>query len=82
MLGEQQGAKTQYSLRLEGEKRGVSCVFVEPQHGQKDAVGIAADLGVPTKTIDILAVASKDGLLSYKSYIYGLAKQFSSCFEK
>ena len=81
MLGKQQGAKTQYNLRLEGEKRGVSCVFVEPQHGQKDAVGIAKDLAVPIKTIDILAVAYKDELPSYETYIYGLAKQFASCFE-
>ena len=81
MLGKQQGAKTQYNLRLEGEKRNVSCVFVEPQHGQKDAVGIAKDLAVPTKTLDILAVAYKDELPSYEAYIYGLAKQFTSCFE-
>jgi zinc transport system substrate-binding protein len=81
MLGKQQGAKTQYNLRLEGQKRGVSCVFVEPQHGQKDAVGIANDLAVPTKTIDILAVAYKDELPSYETYIHGLAKQFASCFE-
>jgi zinc transport system substrate-binding protein len=81
MLGKQQGAKTQYNLRLEGEKRGVSCVFVEPQHGQKDAVGIAKDLAVPTRTIDILAVAYKDELPSYEAYMFGLAKQFASCFE-
>ena len=81
MLGKQQGAKTQYNLRLEGEKRGVSCVFVEPQHGQKDAVGIASDLAVPTRTIDILAVAYKDELPSYEVYMFGLAKQFASCFE-
>jgi zinc transport system substrate-binding protein len=81
MLGKQQGAKTQYNLRLEGEKRDVSCVFVEPQHGQKDAVGIAKDLAVPTRTIDILAVAYKDELPSYEVYMFGLAKQFASCFE-
>ena len=81
MLGKQQGAKTQYNLRLEGQKRGVSCVFVEPQHGQKDAVGIAKDLAVPTRTIDILAVAYKDELPSYEAYMFGLAKQFASCFE-
>ena len=81
MLGKQQGAKTQYNLRLEGEKRGVSCVFVEPQHGQKDAVGIAKDLAVPTRTIDILAVAYKDELPSYEVYMFGLAKEFASCFE-
>ena len=81
MLGKQQGAKTQYNLRLEGEKRNVSCVFVEPQHGQKDAVGIAKDLAVPTRTIDILAVAYKDELPSYEAYMFGLAKQFASCFE-
>lgn len=81
MLGNQQGAKTQYYLRLEGQKRGVSCVFVEPQHGQKDAIGIAKDLAVPIKKIDILAVAYKDELPSYETYIYGLAKQFASCFE-
>ena len=81
MLGKQQGAKTQYNLRLEGQKRGISCVFVEPQHGQKDAVGIAKDLAVPTKTIDILAVGYEEELPSYESYIYGLAEQFASCFE-
>jgi ABC-type Zn2+ transport system substrate-binding protein/surface adhesin len=81
MLGKQQGAKTQYNLRLEGQKRGVSCVFVEPQHGQKDAVGIAKDLAVPTKTLDILALAYKDELPSYETYMFGLAKQFASCFE-
>jgi len=81
MLGKQQGAKTQYNLRLEGEKRDVSCVFVEPQHGQKDAVGIAKDLAVPTRTIDILEVAYKDELPSYEAYMFGLAKQFASCFE-
>jgi zinc transport system substrate-binding protein len=81
MLGKQQGAKTQYNIRLEGQKRGVSCVFVEPQHGQKDAVGIAEDLAVPTKTIDILAVSYDDELPSYESYLYGLAEQFASCFE-
>ena len=81
MLGKQQGAKTQYNLRLEAQKRGVSCVFVEPQHGQKDAVGIAKDLGVPTKTIDILAVGYEEELPSYESFIYGLAEQFASCFE-
>ena len=81
MLGKQQGAKTQYNLRLEGEKRDVSCVFVEPQHGQKDAVGIAKDLAVPTRTIDILAVAYKDELPSYEVYMFGLAKEFASCFE-
>lgn len=82
MMGKQQGAKTQYNLRLEAEKRGVSCVFIEPQHGQKDAVGFAKDLAVPTTTIDILAVASKGQLPSYESYMLGLAKQFSSCFKK
>lgn len=81
MLGKQQGAKTQYNLRLEGQRKGVSCVFVEPQHGQKDAVGIAKDLAVPTKTIDILAVGYEEELPSYESYIYGLAEQFASCFE-
>jgi zinc transport system substrate-binding protein len=81
MLGKQQGAKTQYNLRLESQKRGVSCVFVEPQHGQKDAIAIAKDLAVPTKTIDILAVAYQDELPSYESYLYGLAEQFASCFE-
>ena len=82
MLGKQQGAKTQYNLRLEAQKKGVSCVFVEPQHGQKDAIGIAKDLDVPTKTIDILAVSYKDELPSYETYIYSLATQFASCFEK
>ena len=82
MLGNQQGAKTQYNLRLEAQKKGVSCVFVEPQHGQKDAIGIAKDLDVPTKTIDILAVSYKDELPSYETYIYSLATQFASCFEK
>jgi zinc transport system substrate-binding protein len=81
MLGKQQGAKTQYNLRLEGQRKGVSCVFVEPQHGQKDAVGIAKDLAVPTKTIDILAVGYEEELPSYESYIYGLAEQFASCFK-
>jgi ABC-type Zn2+ transport system substrate-binding protein/surface adhesin len=81
MLGKQQGAKTQYNLRLEGEKLGVSCVFIEPQHGHKDAMAVANDLAVPTKTIDILAVAYESELPSYESYIYGLAQQFSACFK-
>ena len=81
MLGKQQGAKTQYNLRLEGEKRGVSCVFIEPQHGHKDAAAVANDLAVPTKTIDILAVTYESELPSYESYIYGLAQQFSACFK-
>lgn len=81
MLGKQQGAKTQYNLRLEGEKLGVSCVFIEPQHGHKDAMAVANDLAVPTKSIDILAVAYESELPSYESYIYGLAQQFSACFK-
>ena len=81
MLGKQQGAKTQYNLRLEGEKLGVSCVFIEPQHGHKDAISVAEDLGVPTKSIDILAVTSGSELPTYESYIYGLAQQFSACFK-
>ena len=81
MLGKQKGAKTQLNLRLEGEKLGVSCVFVEPQHGYKDAVAIAKDLSVHTTNIDILAVDYGDQLPSYESYIYGLATQFSACFK-
>lgn len=81
MLGKQKGAKTQFNLRLEGEKLGVSCVFVEPQHGYKDAAAIAKDLSVPTTKIDILAVDYGDQLPSYESYIYGLATQFSACFK-
>ena len=81
MLGKQKGAKTQFNLRLEGQKLGVSCVFVEPQHGYKDAVAIAKDLSVPTTNIDILAVDYGDQLPSYESYIYGLATQFSACFK-
>jgi zinc transport system substrate-binding protein len=81
MLGKQQGAKTQYNLRLEGEKNAVSCVFIEPQHGDKDAKAIAKDLSIPTTSIDILAVASGDQLPSYESYINGLAKQFINCFQ-
>jgi zinc transport system substrate-binding protein len=81
MLGKQKGAKTQFNLRLEGEKLGVSCVFVEPQHGYKDAAAIAKDLSVPTTKIDILAVDYGDQLPSYESYIYSLATQFSACFK-
>lgn len=81
MLGKQRGAKTQFNLRLEGQKLGVSCVFIEPQHGDKDAVAMAKDLSVPTTTIDILGVAYNDQLPSYESYIYGLATQFSACFK-
>ena len=81
MLGKQKGAKTQFNLRLEGEKLGVSCVFVEPQHGYKDAVAIAKDLSVPTTNLDILAVDYGDQLPSYESYIYSLATQFSACFK-
>lgn len=81
MLGKQQGAKTQYNLRLEGKKNAVSCVFIEPQHGDKDAKAIAKDLSIPTTSIDILAVASGDQLPSYESYINGLAKQFINCFQ-
>lgn len=81
MLGKQQGAKTQYNLRLEGKKNAVSCVFIEPQHGDKDAKAIAKDLSIPTASIDILAVASGNQLPSYESYIYGLAKQFINCFQ-
>ncbi len=81
MLGKQKGAKTQFNLRLEGQKLGVNCVFIEPQHGDKDAVAMAKDLSVPTTTIDILGVAYNDQLPSYESYIYGLARQFSACFK-
>ena len=81
MLGKQQGAKTHYNLRLEGKRLGVSCLFIEPQHGDKDAVSMAKDLSVPTTTIDILGVAYDDQLPSYESYIYGLATQFSACFK-
>jgi zinc transport system substrate-binding protein len=81
MLGKQKGAKTQFNLRLEGQKLGVSCVFTEPQHSDKDAVAMAKDLSVATTTIDILAVAYDDQLPSYESYIYGLATQFSACFK-
>ena len=81
MLGKQKGAKTQFNLRLEGQKLGVNCVFIEPQHGDKDAVAMAKDLSVPTTTIDILGVAYNDELPSYESYIYGLARQFSACFK-
>ena len=81
MLGKQQGAKTHYNLRLEGKKLGVSCVFIEPQHGHKDAISVAKDLGVPTKSIDILAVTYESELPTYEAYIYGLAQQFSACFK-
>ncbi|MGB2241852.1 MAG: metal ABC transporter solute-binding protein, Zn/Mn family [Porticoccaceae bacterium] len=81
MLGKQQGAKTQYNLRLEGKKLGVSCVFIEPQHGHKDAMAVANELAVPTKVIDILAVTYPSKLPTYESYIYGLAQQFNACFK-
>lgn len=81
MMGKQQGAKTQYHLRADGEKLGVSCVFVEPQHGHKDAMAVANDLGVPLQAIDILALNYQSKLPSYESYIYGLAEQFSACFK-
>lgn len=81
MLGKQKGAKTHFNLRLEGKNLGVSCVFVEPQHGHKDAVAMAKDLSVPTTKLDILAVDYGDHLPSYESFIYGLATQFSACFK-
>lgn len=81
MVGKQQGAKTQFNLRAEGERLGVSCVFIEPQHGHKDAMAVAKDLGVPIQTMDILAVDYQSELPSYESYIYGLAEQFSACFK-
>lgn len=81
MLGKQKGAKTQFNLRQEGQKLGVSCVFIEPQHGDKDAVAMAKDLSVPTTTIDILGVAYDEQLPSYASYIFGLATQFAACFK-
>lgn len=81
MLGNQKGAKTQFNLRKEGQKLGVSCVFIEPQHGDKDAVATAKDLSVPTTTIDILGVAYGDQLPNYESYMYGLATQFAACFK-
>ena len=59
---------------------GVSCVFVEPQHGHKDAEAVAKDLSVPTRTIDILSVESETELPTYEAYIMGLARQFNACF--
>ena len=81
MLGKQKGTKSQFNLRSEAKKLAVSCVFIEPQHGHKDAMAAAKDLSVPTAPIDILAVASGDQLPSYESYIYELATQFSACFK-
>lgn len=81
LLGKQQGTKTQYMLRQEAKKIGVSCVFVEPQHGHKDAEAVAEDLSIPTKTIDILAVESGAELPTYEAYILGLARQFNTCFQ-
>ena len=80
MLGKQKGTKTQFNMRSEAKKLAVSCVFIEPQHGHKDAMVVAKDLSVPTTPIDILALASGDKLPNYESYIYGLATQFSACF--
>jgi zinc transport system substrate-binding protein len=80
ILGKQQGTKTQYTLRQKAKELGVSCVFVEPQHGHKDAEAVAKDLSVPTKTIDILAVESGTELPTYEAYIMGLARQFNACF--
>jgi zinc transport system substrate-binding protein len=81
MLGKQKGTKSQFNLRSEAKKLAVSCVFIEPQHGHKDAMAAAEDLSVPTTPIDILAVASGDQLPSYESYIHELATQFSACFK-
>jgi zinc transport system substrate-binding protein len=81
MLGKQQGAKTQYNLRIEGKKLAVSCVFIEPQHGHKDAMAVANELDVPTKAIDILAIGYGSELPTYESYIFGLAQQFNACFK-
>ena len=36
-LGNQQGAKSQYQLRSNAQQLSAYCVFVEPQHGHKDA---------------------------------------------
>lgn len=81
MLGKQKGTKSQFNLRSEAKKLAVSCVFIEPQHGHKDAMAAAKGLSVPATPIDILAVASGDQLPSYESYIYELATQFSACFK-
>ena len=81
MLGKQQ-CKDALHLRLEGKKLGVSCVFIEPQHGHKDAISVAKDFGVPTKSIDILAVTYGSELPTYESYIYGLARNLAPVLNK
>ena len=80
-MGERRGAKTQYDLRVKAQQLGIHCVFVEPQHGYKDALAMATDLSVPLKPLDLQALSEQGELISYESYILSIARQFSSCFE-
>jgi zinc transport system substrate-binding protein len=80
-LGKQRGAKTQYQLRIEAQQQSVHCVFVEPQHGHKDAMVVAQALQVPLMPIDLLASREEGALMSYGSYMLSLARQFSACFQ-
>ena len=81
-LGNQQGAKSQYQLRSNAQQLSAYCVFVEPQHGHKDAMVMAESLKVPLIPMDLLASTQQGELISYGSYMLGLARQFAACFDK
>jgi len=80
-MGEKRGARTQYDLRVRGRQLGVHCVFVEPQHGNKDALAIAQDLSLPLKYLDLQASDQQMDEITYEKYIRGIAEQFKACFE-
>jgi len=79
--GHSQGAKTQFNLRVEGKRQGASCIFVEPQHGKKDAASLAKDLSLPLRVLDLLASDTQEKLIDYEAYFHAITLQFTACFK-
>ena len=81
-MGERRGIKTQLNLREQARQRNARCVFAEPQQGYKDALRIAQDLQLPIAEFDIQALEQPLSEISYADYMYDIALQLNTCFQK
>ena len=79
--GGAQGAKSQYQLRKNILQANVSCVFVEPQYHNKDAVIIAAEFSLPLIALDPQGQSQPIHGNAYREFIAALVVQFKACFQ-
>lgn len=80
-MGEKRGVKTQLNLRDQARRQNAHCVLIEPQHGHKDALRIAKDLGLPIIEFDIQSIERSFEKATYATYMEGIAKQLRACFK-